>query len=242
MLGYETVKAKSRSKNKNGSSESVSEQRRALMLPQEIRELGRWTEIVSLENCRPIKCDKIKYFEDPAFTTRLMGSIREDVPVIDVSRHIAKIEGRVRDISEEEQSGEAFVTASLNSMIADSIEQMDRKTRSMAEQLRQQDINDITAKVAAITGVQTEEKTRMRLAEIDKMKKSQERSSSVRRSSRKSTKTSRMRRKPRPSPWAFSQRTLSQRSKRKKSKIKRPRLEALRTYSWEKTIYFLGRR
>ena len=77
MLGYETVKSKNKSKSfsgvgGNGSrSESESDQKRALMLPQEIKELGQWREIVSLENCKPILCDKIKYFEDPAFLERI---------------------------------------------------------------------------------------------------------------------------------------------------------------------------
>ena len=76
MLGYETVKSKNKSNSYSGiggnGSRSVSEsdQKRALMLPQEIKELGQWREIVSLENCKPILCDKIKYFEDEAFTKR----------------------------------------------------------------------------------------------------------------------------------------------------------------------------
>ena len=83
MLGYETVKSKNKSKSfsgvgGNGSrSESESDQKRALMLPQEIKELGQWREIVSLENCKPILCDKIKYFEDPAFLERINKPVPE---------------------------------------------------------------------------------------------------------------------------------------------------------------------
>ena len=50
MLGYETVKSRSRTSSMQSSSTSTSDQRRALMLPQEIRELGQTREIVSLEN------------------------------------------------------------------------------------------------------------------------------------------------------------------------------------------------
>jgi type IV secretion system protein VirD4 len=76
MLGYQTVEVKSRSrqhggKSGGGRSTSISEQKRALMLPQEIKELGLWKEIITLENTKPILCDKIRYFDDPNFTSRL---------------------------------------------------------------------------------------------------------------------------------------------------------------------------
>lgn len=90
MLGYETVKSTNKSRSTSGamtgsssSSESVSDQKRALMLPQEIKELGRWKEIVSLENCKPILCDKIKYFEDPNFIARTKFKVPQ-IPVHDV--------------------------------------------------------------------------------------------------------------------------------------------------------------
>lgn len=107
MLGYETVKSSSKSRSFSGmganssSSESVSDQKRALMLPQELKELGQWTEIVSLENCKPIKCDKIKYFEDPDFTSRTNWAVPE-IPIQNIDLYIAKLEGRIREISEEE--------------------------------------------------------------------------------------------------------------------------------------------
>jgi type IV secretion system protein VirD4 len=77
MLGYQTFEAKSRSrqhggKSGGGRSTSVSEQRRALLLPQEIRELGLDKEIISLENCKPILCEKIRYYDDRHFMSRLL--------------------------------------------------------------------------------------------------------------------------------------------------------------------------
>lgn len=104
MLGYETVKSKNKSRSfgKGGSrSESESDQRRALMLPQEIKELGRWREIVSLENCKPILCDKIKYFEDPAFTSRINWKTPE-IPIQDVNVFVAKLEDKRRDLQAED--------------------------------------------------------------------------------------------------------------------------------------------
>lgn len=101
MLGYETVKSRSRTASMNSSSTSTSDQRRALMLPQEIRELGQTREIVSLENCKPILCDKIRYYEDPDFTSRA-NLPPPTIPKQDIDTFIAKIENRTRSISIDE--------------------------------------------------------------------------------------------------------------------------------------------
>lgn len=99
MLGYQTVESTSKGKSfsggamgggNNSRSENTSEQKRALMLPQEIKELGRWREIVSLENCKPILCDKIKYFEDPAFMART-NLEPPKIPIQDVDRFIEEM-------------------------------------------------------------------------------------------------------------------------------------------------------
>jgi type IV secretion system protein VirD4 len=101
MLGYETVKGKSTSRQmgdgRGGRSESSSDQRRALLLPQEIKEIGQWKEIISLENTKPILCDKIKYFEDPVFTARLLPA--PTVPLLDLDTHTAKVQGRTRALT-----------------------------------------------------------------------------------------------------------------------------------------------
>ncbi|MDK4565765.1 type IV secretory system conjugative DNA transfer family protein, partial [Kingella kingae] len=54
-----------------GRSESESEQKRALMLPQELREMPLTNEIVLLRGKRPIFADKIEYWTDPAFSERV---------------------------------------------------------------------------------------------------------------------------------------------------------------------------
>ena len=103
MLGDTTVKSKSKSHSyskQSSHSDSVSDQKRALMLPQEIKEIGRWREIVSLENCKPIFCDKIKYFEDPDFTDKINWELDEkhQIPVIDVNDFLAELQGRMRPV------------------------------------------------------------------------------------------------------------------------------------------------
>ena len=74
LLGYQTVKSKSKSRQhggRGGHSESESDQRRALMLPQELREIPFEEEILVLRGHKPIYCDKIIYHADPAFQGRL---------------------------------------------------------------------------------------------------------------------------------------------------------------------------
>jgi type IV secretion system protein VirD4 len=81
-LGNTTVKVRTLSKplhdfssgkGSRGRSVNVSEQRRALLLPQEVKELGPDEAIVFLEGLRPIRCRKIRYFEDRRFQARLMA-------------------------------------------------------------------------------------------------------------------------------------------------------------------------
>lgn len=102
-LGYFTLKSDSRSRStggKGGGSISTSDQRRALMLPQEVKEMGMWKEIIFLENTKPIFCDKIKYYEDPFFTERLLPP--PDIAELDVEQFIARTEKRLRDLTDDD--------------------------------------------------------------------------------------------------------------------------------------------
>ncbi|MEY8456376.1 type IV secretory system conjugative DNA transfer family protein [Turicimonas muris] len=101
MLGYQTVKSKSTSTSKSGGSTSQSDQRRALMLPQEIQELGTDNEIVTLENTKPILCKKIRYYKDPEFTKRANWQT-PDIPIQDVNLFVAQLEQRIRAAADEE--------------------------------------------------------------------------------------------------------------------------------------------
>lgn len=82
-LGYTTVKGRSESRSKaffskRNKSENISDQRRALLLPQEVAALGQETTIIILENTPPIKAKKAVYFNDPAFVKRL-GTVSKTV-------------------------------------------------------------------------------------------------------------------------------------------------------------------
>jgi type IV secretion system protein VirD4 len=79
-LGYTTVKSRSRTVpgitggGKRSPSTNVSDQRRALMLPQEIKEMPADRQLLFVEHVLPVKCQKIKYFEDKIFAARLLPS------------------------------------------------------------------------------------------------------------------------------------------------------------------------
>jgi type IV secretion system protein VirD4 len=97
-LGYTTVKSKSRtmpsfmgSGHRNPSS-TISDQRRALLLPQEVKEMGADREIILLENLRPVRCHKIRYFKDKRFLSRLLSP--PAVRAIDMSQ---ALRGRTDD-------------------------------------------------------------------------------------------------------------------------------------------------
>ena len=75
-LGYQTVKGTSESKgkelfSKRSRSESVSDQRRALLLPQEITSLGQSRELIVMEDVPPILAMKVRYYKDKVFVDRL---------------------------------------------------------------------------------------------------------------------------------------------------------------------------
>lgn len=76
MLDYFTYKAKGISrqlggKGNGGYTDSESDQKRALMLPQELKQMSQREQIISLENTKPIKCEKIAYYANHVFLDRL---------------------------------------------------------------------------------------------------------------------------------------------------------------------------
>lgn len=89
-LGFTTVKVKSLSKplidfadtkGRRQRSVSISEQRRALLLPQEVKALGHEQAIIFYEGLRPIRCRKIRYFSDRRFKSRLHSPPIRPAPV-----------------------------------------------------------------------------------------------------------------------------------------------------------------
>jgi len=66
MLGTMTVKNRSRNLGQGGGG-SESDTSRALMLPQELREMKFEDELITIDNGKPILCNKAFYYSDPYF-------------------------------------------------------------------------------------------------------------------------------------------------------------------------------
>ena len=152
-LGYFTEKAISTGVSRpkgaffsNGSnptdSENTSDQRRALLLPQEVKELGQDKEIIFMENTKPILCNKARYFDDHVFIDRLKGispslnalgkklptkaqlehaafvlnELAAPVPTLDIDLHKAKTESRMRFAEEGEQIDLAKLVADVDDL------------------------------------------------------------------------------------------------------------------------------
>jgi type IV secretion system protein VirD4 len=86
MLGYTGVRKDSISRSRSRESSytrSESEERRALMLPQELKGMGDDRQILIVEGmAHPVISDKIRYYKDPAFHQRLLPKV--DVPVLEL--------------------------------------------------------------------------------------------------------------------------------------------------------------
>jgi len=80
-LGFTTVKVRAisqplmqldQNRGGRGRSVNISQQRRALRLPQEIKEMGTEEALIFYEGLRPIRCRKIRYYADRRFRARLL--------------------------------------------------------------------------------------------------------------------------------------------------------------------------
>ena len=128
MLGYYTVKSTSTGRSTNrgfagggSKSENISDQRRALLLPQELKELPDDEQIIVLENTAPIRSRKARYYAERVFMDRLRAAspvlqatkglpsrtaletaafgakdLSIDIPTIDIGIHLARVETRTR--------------------------------------------------------------------------------------------------------------------------------------------------
>jgi type IV secretion system protein VirD4 len=136
MLGHFTERATSRGRSRSFSqhgqssvSRNESEQRRALLLPQEFKELGSERLVVIFENCKPILGEKIRYHRDKLFTARLRPA--PAVPQMDVDLHLARVQQRWRYVDDELAPGESLSLEALahdTALLPDSYEGPPDKT------------------------------------------------------------------------------------------------------------------
>src|SRR5205085_2762880 len=81
------------------------------LLPQEFKELGSERLVVIFENCKPILGEKIRYYRDKAFTSRLLSA--PAVPRMDMDLHLARVQQRWRYADDELAPGESLGIESL---------------------------------------------------------------------------------------------------------------------------------
>lgn len=95
ILGTFTYLARSRSRSRGGrsssSSTSESEHPRPLMLPQELRGLAKHKQIITIEGCNPILCDKAYFYKDAELVDRL---VRQSPYLQDVMQGLQKANRR----------------------------------------------------------------------------------------------------------------------------------------------------
>jgi len=113
MLGHFTERATSRSRSRSfgehghaTAGRSESDQRRALLLPQEFKALGPERLVVIFENCLPILGTKIRYHRENVFRARLRPA--PAVQRIDMNLHTARVQQRVRDADDELSDGQTI--------------------------------------------------------------------------------------------------------------------------------------
>jgi type IV secretion system protein VirD4 len=109
-LGFLTVKAQSISKPamsfdsraRRSRSVNVSDQRRALLLPQEVKELGTEEALITYEGLRPIRCRKIRYYQERVFRERLLPPppLPKSLDVLEAVNRIAATDPRSTAITE----------------------------------------------------------------------------------------------------------------------------------------------
>jgi type IV secretion system protein VirD4 len=139
MLGHFTERATSRGRSRSFSghghstvSRNESEQRRALLLPQEFKELGRERLVVICENCKPILGEKIRYFQDKVFTDRLLPAPK--VPQMNMDQHLAKVQQRWRFAEDELPPGQTSMDIGvLNHDVKLTKDQMEGPPEKLAE-------------------------------------------------------------------------------------------------------------
>ncbi|MBB3225959.1 type IV secretion system protein VirD4 [Luteibacter sp. Sphag1AF] len=76
MLGYTTLRKRNETRTGGRVSRTEVEERRALMLPQELKAMSPDEQIIFIEGSpHPIRCRKIRYYKDRFFKERLLPKI-----------------------------------------------------------------------------------------------------------------------------------------------------------------------
>ncbi|WP_363351678.1 type IV secretory system conjugative DNA transfer family protein [Methylocystis echinoides] len=135
-LGTQTVEAKSRSRpwgfSSRASSETISDHRRPLLLPQELKLTPKSKSFVLVAGAPPILADKLVYYEDHRFSARLAPPpVIEPMPapnqatlasqVLQLRQDVAELRALVirRPLADSEIDDPASIPADALSSLAD---------------------------------------------------------------------------------------------------------------------------
>ncbi|RDS81032.1 type IV secretory system conjugative DNA transfer family protein [Dyella psychrodurans] len=100
-MGDTTVRRRNRSTGQGGTSYSYTEERRALMLPQELKELPNDDQIIFYEGCPPIRSKKNWHFKSPYFKKRIRPPVEVKPLALQVKKADVMKEDAVRAKDEE---------------------------------------------------------------------------------------------------------------------------------------------
>ena len=119
IFGNKTTKNRSRNLGAGGGG-SESDTARALMLPQELRAMTMEQELITIDNGKPIMCNKAFYYNDPYF----MNKFKE------VSASMKEIKGIPTQKQQEKaiQAGETYIEIPIQSF-----EKMKKERKSWFE-------------------------------------------------------------------------------------------------------------
>jgi type IV secretion system protein VirD4 len=148
-LGFTTVKVKTFSKplfafsthGQRHRSVNESEQRRALLLPQEVQMLGPEQAIIFYEGLRPIRCRKIRYFSDRRFKARLLAPpVQTIAPAVDIASP-----ERARAPKSGEAAGAPAATPETPGTAGEAAETVREATAADVERLESLTLEDFAA-------------------------------------------------------------------------------------------------
>lgn len=106
MLGYRSASKESRTRARDSSS-NLSDEKRALMLPQEIKAMSQDQEILIYEGMpAPVLAEKIRYYKDPLLKQRLHPKVL--VPSLDPSFSNASARSVPTDQAQPEPLADPF--------------------------------------------------------------------------------------------------------------------------------------
>ncbi len=119
-LGYDTVKGRSESRGKGFfakkmASQSLFELPRALLLPQEVRDIGPTNSLLLTEGTPPIQCKKIYYYKEKIFKERLIKA--PEVPSLEIRTQLELVHVEVNPAARKDSAG-ASAVESINPIAA----------------------------------------------------------------------------------------------------------------------------